>query len=516
MDSARGSGLRSQIRARRALGGGAVAVIAGFAAMAGPGTAVAGAATTATTTFTTPGQYQFIVPVSVSSISVTAVGGAGGTCFQAGGEAASISGTVPVAAGDQLSIGVAGPGTSCGAQGSVPGGIGGGGASGAGFAASGGGASIVSEPQLSPGYVSQLIVAGGGGGSGGGGGAGGNAGAPGESGNGISLGGGAGTATAGGAGGVDNSGFNASGLPGGPFVGGAGGGGPIPSGGGGGGAGFFGGGGGAGTGFTPAAGGGGGSSFLAADATAASGPTVTTAAAGVTITYAAPTADLGMPALTFASQPQNSLSAEQTLSVTNNGSASLIVSGVQTGGTDAGDYLIADGCQQPVTPGGRCQIGVRFSPEAQGASSAMLAILTNAPAAPSPVTLSGTGIAPTTGATGPQGPAGPQGPKGATGAAGPARPAGTIVCRNTLAAKALCTLEFAPGTFKVQGTVKQASFRIEHRGRTVITGTIPVKQGKVSRKKIGKLRPGRYTLIITASLGHNKTNVLLRCTFRVS
>jgi hypothetical protein len=37
----------------------------------------------------------------------------------------------------------------------------------------------------------------------------------------------------------------------------------------------------------------------------------------------------------------------------------------------------------------------------------------------------------------------------------------------------------------------------------------------VSRKTIGKLRPGRSTLIITTRDGH-KTKILLRDTFRVS
>lgn len=158
---------------------------------------------------------------------------------------------------------------------------------------------------------------------------------------------------------------------------------------------------------------------------------------------------------------------------------------------------------------------MRFSPQAQGASSATLTILSNAPTGPSLVTPSGTGAAPTTGATGPQGPQGPAGPKGPQGATGPAGPAGTIVCRNTLAAEALCTLEFAPGTFTIQHTPKQASFRIQHGGRTVIAGTIPVKNGKSSREKVGRLRRGRYTLIITAGHGH-PAKTLLRDTFWVS
>ena len=494
-----------------AVRGGVIGMIAGVAALAGP---AASAAAGATAPFTTPGQYLFTVPAGVSSISVTAVGAAGGSCFgNGGGEAASVSGTFQVTGGEQLSVGVAGAGTNCGAQGSVAGGIGGGGASGVEFAASGGGASVISEPQISPGFTPELIVAAGGGGAGNGGSPGGNAGAAGGSGV-LSTGGGAGTATAGGDGGVDNGGFGGNGFAGGPLVGGAGGSGAASgSGGGGGGAGFFGGGGGAG-GLPPAAGGGGGSSFLAGDATNTSGPSVTSTAASVTITYATPTADPSTTTIGFGSQPQDSLSTQQTVTVTNNGAASLIVSGVQTGGPNAGDYLIADGCQQQIAPGSSCQIRVRFSPQSVGASSATLTVMTNAPT-PSAVTLSGTGIAPTTGLQGPAGPQGAAGPQGPRGATGPAGPAGTIVCRNTPAARVLCSLEFAPGTFSTQGTAKDATFRIERAGRTVLSGTVAVKRGKVSREEIGSLRRGRYTLIISTGRGR-KTKVLLRYSFQVS
>lgn len=327
MHSSRGCGFRGQVRSRRALGASVVAVLAGLAPLAVPGAALAD--TTATTTFTTPGEYSFTVPAGLSSISVTAVGGAGGSCVfgWAGGEAASVSGTVPVSGGEQLSITVAGPGSNCAGDGPEAGGIGGGGtggsgADGGGAGAGGGGASIV-KPQIFP---AALIVAGGGGGAALGS-AGGTAGAAGQSGS--STGGGAGTATAGGAGGVDGTG-NANGAAGGPFVGGAGGGGSNAAQGGGGGAGLFGGGGGSQTLPGLPVGGGGGSSFLVADATDASGPTVTTAPASVTITYATATADLSASALSFGSEPQGSLSTEQAVTVSNNGSAPLIVSGVQT------------------------------------------------------------------------------------------------------------------------------------------------------------------------------------------
>jgi hypothetical protein len=166
--------------------------------------------------------------------------------------------------------------------------------------------------------------------------------------------------------------------------------------------------------------------FVSSDAATLSGPTATSAAASVSITYAAPTADENTSAIAFSgSEPQGSAGAEQNLTVTNNGSAPLIVSGVLLSGTNAGDYLIDDQCQQPVLPTGTCQVGVRFDPQAQGSSSATLNLLTNAATPSGAVGLSGTGGSLPTGPQGPAGPTGPQGPAGATGTAGPAGPAGS-------------------------------------------------------------------------------------------
>ena len=152
---------------------------------------------------------------------------------------------------------------------------------------------------------------------------------------------------------------------------------------------------------------------MAAGATGVSGPTPASATAQVTITYPVPVLGQSLAAIGFAAQPQGTVSAEQTLTVTNNGSAPLVVSDVLLGGPDPGDYLIGDRCQQPVQPASSCQVGVRFAPQKQGVSSASLTLLTNAPSAPAAVALSGTGGPPaqspavTTPGTISQGAAGP-------------------------------------------------------------------------------------------------------------
>ena len=478
--------------------------------------ASASAATTATASFTAPGTYTFVVPTGVSSLMVTAVGGAGGSGAagtQAGGLGATVTATVPVSGGEPLFVGVGGPGGAGPFQGAGAAGIGGGGAGGTATdgGGGGGGASLVGPGSPFPGYL-PLIEAGGGGG-GGGNTPGGNAGADGPNDPGCGPGGPtacsgrAGTATAGGLAGVGA----ANGVNGNPGALGLGGnaanGSTVGAGGGGGGL-YGGGGGGSGT---AGGSGGGGSSYAAPGDTGVSSST-TSNPSGVTITYAAPTADANSGSLTFPGQVQGTSSPEQSVTITNNGSAPLVVSSAQVGGANPGDYQVSNRCQQPVAAGATCQIGVRFDPQAQGASAASLMLSTNAASSPT-ITLSGTGTAPTTAATGPQGPAGPQGQAGAQGPVGPRGPAGTIVCQNTLVAKALCTLEFAPGSFSIAGGQK-AMVEVFRAGHIVVRGELRTIRGTPVRARLGRLAHGHYTLLITARHGA-RTRDLLRLAFTV-
>ena len=221
---------------------------------------------TVTCSYATQGQQaSFAVPVGVTSLSVTAVGGTGGTPLpaglpQRGGPGAIVAGSLSLSPGSVLSIQVAGNGASH-QGGTSAAGAGGGGAGGPGAGGGGGASSVSSSSEL-------LVVAAGGGGGGGfgydavtvfgtPGGLGGAAGADGTdgwaNGTGISAGGGgAGTSAAGGYGGSGGTGTVVNGNPGAAGsdgAGGAGGGGAIYAGaggggGGGGGGGLYGGGGG--------------------------------------------------------------------------------------------------------------------------------------------------------------------------------------------------------------------------------------------------------------------------------
>ena len=141
-------------------------------------------------------------------------------------------------------------------------------------------------------------------------------------------------------------------------------------------------------------------------------------------------AEVNLASLTFGSPtpvPQGTVSPPQPVTITSSGTLPLKVKGFSFGGTDPGDFFIgSDTCREEIEPGQDCVANVRFAPQANGARSATLNVLTNAPTDPS-VSLSGTagplpegptGPTGATGATGSTGATGPTGPTGATGATG--------------------------------------------------------------------------------------------------
>jgi hypothetical protein len=482
-------------------------------------------ATSATDTFLTPGVHRFVVPAGVSGIEASLQGGAGGGCENSGGTGAALSATLAVTPGDELSIGVAGDG-SCqfGASSSNPGGVGGGGLA-TERAGSGGGASTVATRDQPPGFASVLAVAAGGGGAGAG--PGGDAESTGFS-NGPAEGGGAGTLQAGGLGG---KGFSCgepatAGATGSAFAGGIGGRGWGPfGGGGGGGGGYFGGGGGGGVGCALAGGsGGGGSSFVDPLATNVAGPTLSSAEPFVSITYATPTAEVGANSLTFAAQPQSTMSVAQPVTVTNHGSAPLEVLSAASIGTNAADYILTSRCQTLVEPGDSCAVDVRFAPQQSGVSSASLVLETNASQQPLEVTLSGAGgelpqglpgeaglrgpagIAGAAGVAGASGAQGVPGAAGATGAPSPAAargsegPAAALECHRSRQAgrkgRLACFVRVQAPAAPSGARAGRVRATLQRGGATYASwsGHLAGEQGELRMPAVRRLAPGAYTL----------------------
>ena len=249
------SGFVSCVRARtvlrRAVPAGVVAVVSGVALCGSAAALPAGCAGTSglvTCTFGSTGSEQtFTVPDGVTSVSVVAIGGHGGTSADGtpGGRGAVVRGDLPVTPRETLYVAVGGAGGVGSQCVNNPVNCGGfnGGAGTYGTGGGGGASDVRSSSRVgADSLASRLLVAGGGGGGGTGyqgcaGGAGGDAGARGTDGQSCGYdggtGGGAGTATAGGTAGTPEAGPGTLGAGGWSENGGGGGGGLYGGGGGG-------------------------------------------------------------------------------------------------------------------------------------------------------------------------------------------------------------------------------------------------------------------------------------------
>jgi hypothetical protein len=104
------------------------------------------------------------------------------------------------------------------------------------------------------------------------------------------------------------------------------------------------------------------------------------------------TVSLSSPSLTFAARNEGTTSIAQTITLTNTGDSVLNISGVAFTGANAGDFsLQGNTCGTSVISGDQCTISVSFDPQATGARSAILQIISNAASSPDSVQLSGTG-----------------------------------------------------------------------------------------------------------------------------
>jgi hypothetical protein len=98
--------------------------------------------------------------------------------------------------------------------------------------------------------------------------------------------------------------------------------------------------------------------------------------------------------LAFGNQVARTPSVNQTVTVTNSGSAPLTVTAPTVSGTNAGDFAFTNNCPlTAIAAGATCTITVRFTPTALGARTATLNVFSNAlNGSPITVALTGTGI----------------------------------------------------------------------------------------------------------------------------
>ena len=104
----------------------------------------------------------------------------------------------------------------------------------------------------------------------------------------------------------------------------------------------------------------------------------------------APTASLSGSSLIFTAAP-NTTSASQSITLTNNGGATLNISGITLGGTNASSFAETTTCGTTLAAAANCSISVTFTPTAATSYSASISIADNATGSPQAIGLVGTG-----------------------------------------------------------------------------------------------------------------------------
>ncbi len=124
----------------------------------------------------------------------------------------------------------------------------------------------------------------------------------------------------------------------------------------------------------------------------ATGSPQSIALSGTATAAAAPALQLSATALSFTTNLGTAATA-QVLTLTNTGSAPLIVSGISLAGTSAALFSQTNTCAT-VAAGSTCSVTVNFAPTAAGTFTASLSIADNVAGSPQTVALSGTANAP--------------------------------------------------------------------------------------------------------------------------
>jgi sugar lactone lactonase YvrE len=105
-----------------------------------------------------------------------------------------------------------------------------------------------------------------------------------------------------------------------------------------------------------------------------------------------PTADLTSPNLTFSNQVLSTLSAAQTVTLTNNGAVALTVTNIGISSTNSADFAQTNTCGTSVAAAANCTISVTFTPGATGSRTALVTIADNATSGTQTISLTGTGV----------------------------------------------------------------------------------------------------------------------------
>ncbi len=111
----------------------------------------------------------------------------------------------------------------------------------------------------------------------------------------------------------------------------------------------------------------------------------------------APVAALAPLILQFSDQNVGAVSQPRQVSLSNTGTASLILSGISLTGTHASEFELSTGdCLAVLLPGNGCTLLITFQPTSDGVRQAVLTVVDNAIGSPHTVALTGAGRLPFT------------------------------------------------------------------------------------------------------------------------
>jgi len=154
------------------------------------------------------------------------------------------------------------------------------------------------------------------------------------------------------------------------------------------------------------------------------------------------TLTLSSPNLSFAPQLAGTASSAQTETLSNTGTAAVVIGSVAVAGTDVADFSQSNTCGSSLPAGANCAISVTFTPIQAGPLSATLTIIDNTAGSPHSAALNGVGLA-----------AGPNTTWSATSLA-----FDNQVVNTTSPAQSLTLSNFGTGTLNISGIAAGANF----------------------------------------------------------
>jgi hypothetical protein len=229
--------------------------------------------------------------------------------------------------------------------------------------------------------------------------------------------------------------------------------------------------------------------------------------AGVAVDSGAPgRATPSTASMAFGVQPLLTLSAAQSLGITNTGTGNLNIGSVHISGADPDDFIISSDSCSGVTlaVADSCAVHIRFAPSATGVRSANLTVPSDDDSGPTQVSLTGTGgelpqgPAGTAGAAGAPGATGAQGQPGAQGPPGKDGEIELVSCRTVTVKRhghrvkrKQCVTKLVTGVVKFTAA-RTARASLTRRGRVYATGTATAARVRLRAHR--RIDAGHYTL----------------------